>query len=110
MGPSASVSHGAADGRGVGPVYQADGGIHGTCGEADIDACACGITQMTYAEQTLRVLPEVILAIAGTLIMVLSPVVKRARLLGYLALASLAVALGATVAIAGESGYAFSGQ
>ena len=48
---------------------------------------------MSYGDQTLRLLPEVILAVAGTLIMVLSPVVKRARTLGYLALASLGLAL-----------------
>lgn len=32
---------------------------------------------MSYGDQTVRLLPEVILAVAGTLIMVLSPVVKR---------------------------------
>jgi NADH-quinone oxidoreductase subunit N len=48
---------------------------------------------MSYGEQTVRLLPEVILSVAGTLIMVLSPVVKRARTLGYLALGSLALAL-----------------
>jgi len=48
---------------------------------------------MTYGEQTIRILPEVILAVAGTLIMVLSPIVKRARTLGYLALVSLGLAL-----------------
>ncbi len=48
---------------------------------------------MSYGDQTVRLLPEVILAVAGTLIMVLSPVVKRARTLGYLALTSLGLAL-----------------
>jgi NADH-quinone oxidoreductase subunit N len=65
---------------------------------------------MTMTDQTMRILPEVILAVAGTLIMVLSPIVKRARVLGYLALLSLGIALGAAFGIAGDSGTAFSGQ
>lgn len=57
----------------------------------------------------LRILPEILLTIAGTLIMVLAPLARARRLPSALALAGLAAALAA--AISGEwlQGPAFSG-
>jgi NADH-quinone oxidoreductase subunit N len=65
---------------------------------------------MSYLDQTLRVLPEAILSVFGTLVMVLSPLVKRPRTLGYLALAGLVLALGGAVWLANHQGPAFGGQ
>jgi NADH-quinone oxidoreductase subunit N len=59
----------------------------------------------------LRVAPEIILAVAGTLVMVLEPLTpaRRKRWLGYLAQAGLWVALAAAVAAQHDPGAAFSG-
>ena len=59
----------------------------------------------------LRVAPEIILAVAGTLVMVLEPLTpaRRKRWLGYLAQAGLWVALAAAVAAQHAPGAAFSG-
>ncbi len=48
---------------------------------------------MSYLDQTLHLFPETVLAVAGTLIMVLSPTVKNARWLGRIALFALVLAL-----------------
>jgi len=65
---------------------------------------------MNYGEQILRLLPEVVLTVFAVLIMVASPLVKRARVLGYLALAGLFAALFSSTLLVTYPGTAFSGQ
>lgn len=65
---------------------------------------------MNYGEQILRLLPEVVLTFFAVLIMVAAPLVKRARVLGYLALAGLFAALFSATLLSSYPGSAFSGQ
>jgi NADH-quinone oxidoreductase subunit N len=59
------------------------------------------------AAETLRILPELILTVAGTLIMVMEPLTRRKALLGKFALAALALALWASVSAFSNPGPAF---
>jgi NADH-quinone oxidoreductase subunit N len=59
------------------------------------------------AVETLRILPELILTVAGTLIMVFEPLTQRKALLGKFALAALALALWGALAAFGNPGPAF---
>ena len=59
-----------------------------------------------------RILPEIVLTVAGTLVMVLEPLLRdgRKKVLGYIALAGLLAALWATAAAHAQAGLAFRGM
>ena len=59
------------------------------------------------AAETLRILPEIILTVAGTLIMVLEPLTRRKAMLGKLSLAALGLALWASIIAFANPGPAF---
>ena len=59
------------------------------------------------AAETLRILPEIILTLAGTLIMVLEPLTRRKAMLGKLSLAALGLALWASIIAFANPGPAF---
>ena len=65
---------------------------------------------MDYGLQLLRLLPETILAVFGTAIMVADPFVRQKRKLGYLAVMGLLAALVGAVVQTGYLGPAFSNQ
>ncbi len=65
---------------------------------------------MDYAVQLMRLLPETILTVFGTAIMLADPFVRRKRALGYLAVAGLLAALVGAVAQTAYPGPAFSNQ
>ena len=58
--------------------------------------------------ELLRFLPEIILSLAATLIMVLEPFLRARQLFGHLAFGGLVAALGAAVVAHGSPGPAFS--
>lgn len=62
------------------------------------------------AADYLRYSPEIILTVVGTLLMVLDPWLaeKRPRMFGHLSMLALVVAVFATVAQSGSTGYAYS--
>ena len=63
-------------------------------------------------QDAMRFLPEIVLTVMGTLIMVLSPVVRKrgSDVFGHLALVALAMAAAASVYAYGIGGLAFSGM
>ena len=65
---------------------------------------------MDYGLQLLRLLPETILTVSGTAIMVADPFVRQKRKLGYLAVVGLLAALVGAVVQTGYLGPAFSNQ
>ena len=67
---------------------------------------------MPSATDILRFLPEILLIVAGTLIMVLDPLVKRrsSPLFGHLTLLALIAGIAAAVAGASSPGPAFGGM
>ena len=65
---------------------------------------------MDYGLQLLRLLPEAVLAVFGTAIMVAEPFVRQKRKLGYVAVAGLLAALVGAVVQTGYLGPAFSDQ
>ncbi len=65
---------------------------------------------MTYWLQTLRILPEVVLTVFGTAIMLAAPLTRRRRALGYTALVGLGVALVSAFVLLDYRGTAFNGQ
>ena len=60
------------------------------------------------AQELVRLAPEMLLTVAGTLLMVLEPLCRGKRKLGILALLALLLALGLALAAAAEPGAAFS--
>jgi NADH-quinone oxidoreductase subunit N len=60
----------------------------------------------------IRFLPEIILALAGTLLMVLDPVIRRrdSYAFGHLSILSLLAALGGSICAYGQAGPAFGGM
>lgn len=65
---------------------------------------------MDYGLQVLRLLPETILTVFGTVIMLADPFVRRKRNLGYVAVVGLLAALIGAVLQTGYPGLAFNNQ
>src|SRR5690348_12078950 len=63
-------------------------------------------------QDALRFLPEIILTVAGTLLMVLSAIIKRrgSAIFGHLSLLALVAALGGTFSAHQRAGLAFGGM
>src|ERR1035441_4785937 len=64
------------------------------------------------APDLIRILPEMVLTVMGTLLMVLDPVLHKrsSNAFGHLSLAALVAALGATVYAYTQAGPAFGGM
>src|ERR1035441_9885358 len=67
---------------------------------------------MPSAAELIRILPEIVLTVMGTLLMVLDPVLHKrsSNAFGHLSIAALVVALGATVYAYMNEGPAFGGM